>query len=334
MRQTRCVRISLAWIMTVLLLFYAPLTVCADSAHTEQMQVIIHDTDKNDRIDALFRLRNELELDYEANETRISWIDRELVSLGVEMLSYEEVRANIGGDALPLFDVSSTSTTQWTSRRVVVTFYGQHFELQILEGVPLSAASPLREDYLYVEYEAAGFAAGVDNALKVLAVAGGGSEPLVGSVLATGVSLLTLLADIGHELVDSLTSSTTIDNVQGSATVSFTTHMKYILVKPYETPDYGNQATCYVGTAVTYRITTVSILDVFINGALYTEHGVSANVTDTVTSQYYDDYEFPCRNYYNYRYHGIDFNENYWIYSIDLNIFWNRRTFRVPYELP
>lgn len=142
----------------------------------DEMDVIVHDQEKNEEINELFALRSQMELDYEANEARINQIDDQLELLGVENISYGEVLDKLGYDAMPLVDFESTATTKWTSRRVVVTYNGKQFELQILEGVPVSGSSPLRKNYSNVQYEAKGIIAGVTAVIKLLGVNALGGE--------------------------------------------------------------------------------------------------------------------------------------------------------------
>lgn len=274
-------------------------------------------------------------MDYEGNEDRISQIDSQLEALGVETISYAEVQSKVGTDLLPMATVGSTSTTRWTSRRVVVTYNGQHYELQILEGEPTSGSSPLRRNYSNINYEADGIGIGVLNAAKVLAVDALGCEALVGPYLAAGVNFLSLLHDMGHEIWDSLSTSTTIDKVTGVAMVSVTVHMRYILVKPYQTPDYGNQATCYIGNQASYILTTVSSVDVTDGDNLYTYHDVETSVSDSSTSAYYDDFSLAARNYHNYKYNGItNYTDNFCMQSMTVSIFNVNRELNIPSEMP
>lgn len=255
--------------------------------------------------------------------------------LGVETLSHTEVQNKIGADVLPMVTVGSSSGINWTSRRVVVTYNGQHFELQIIEGVPTSGSSPLRANYTNIDYEAEGVVAGVTNVIKVLGVEAAGNEAVVGPVLATGVNILTLLQDVNHALEDALSTTTVIDDVTGTAVVSISVHMKCVFVKPYQTPDYGNQARCYIGSSATYTVSTISIIDVLENGVLNTYHNVSTGTSDTSTSAYYNDLTLPARNYYNYKYNGIvNYPENYRVISVTIDIFETERKFAAPSELP
>lgn len=321
----------------LILIFLSNYTLFANAIEItqEDIGVIIHDQEKNETIDQLFLLRNELELNYELNKVQIDAIDQQLQSLGVETISHAEAASKLGIDALPTINFTSTDSTRWTSRRLVTTFRGQHYELQILEAVPISASSPLRVDYQNVCYEAEGITAGVTKVLTTVAVSALTAGSVIGEPLSTGITLLSLLGDSYETIMDSISTSTVIDRVTGSATISFTVHMKYILVKPYQAPDSGNQLRSYVGNSVSYLITTLSIIDVLENNQIVPYHDVSASVRDTAYCPYFDDYSIATLNYYDYYYNHLnDFKYFYAIRSIDFNIFGNTESYSVPYELP
>lgn len=321
--------ISFVLVMFVLVQHISPIN--ATTITDTDMGAIVLDEAKNNRIDGLFALRNKLELDYDANKTEIDQIDQQLALLGVETVSYGEVFNKLGSDVLPAIGFDSTNTTRWTSRRVVVTYYGQHFELQILEGVPISANSPLRKDAIVVSYAREGIVAGVTNAIKVIGATAFGGTPVIGELLSIGITAYEALSAIGS----SLSSSTVIDNVNGSATISLTTHMKYILVKPYDAIDEGHQATCYIGSSVSYNVTTVSVVDILVDNELVTYHEVNANVTDSTNSIHYNDYSVPAKTYYDYKYNGITrYNDDYYLRTLTMNIFGTNKTINVPYEIP
>lgn len=154
--------------------------------------------------------------------------------------------------------------------------------------------------------------------------------------MSTGVSFMSLLNDAVGEIKDSLSTSTIIDNVEGTASIALITHMKYILVKPYGSEDEGNQVTCYVGNSVSYSLGTLSIADLLVDGELVTFQNVETeNVEDYAQSAYYDDFSLPAKNYYDYKYNGnTSFTDWYIVTSINIEIFDTICTFNVPYELP
>lgn len=77
--------------MAALMIYLAMPGVCAVEIEDDNIGVIIHDEETNARIDELFALRSQLELDFEANAEQIEYIDQQLVQLGVEMLTYGEI---------------------------------------------------------------------------------------------------------------------------------------------------------------------------------------------------------------------------------------------------
>lgn len=296
---------------------------------TGNMEVVVEDKEKNEEIDRLFSLRCELELEYEQNAVLISEIDRQLAILGVEEMTAVELASKIGFDVMPCVSANSTSTTQWTSRRVVVTYYGKQYELQIVEGVPTSGSSPLRRNYLNVSYEAEGIIAGTTDAIKVIGISALGAVPVIGDTLSLGITAY----DAFNAAVSGLSTSSTIDNVDGSATVSLTGHMKFVFVKTYGASDTGNQVLCYVGSEVSYLVTAVSVVDVMINNKLHTYHNISTSREDGSTSQYYTSYTVPAQNYYNYKTNGnSNFIYDYHITYVTLSLFGNSVRFAAPYE--
>lgn len=254
------------------------------------------------------------------------------MTLGVEEITYDEVLGKLGVDALPNIDFSSTDTTRWTSRRLVTTYYGQHYELQILEGVPIDIDSPLVRRDLVVEYNAPGGIAGAVEAIKVLGLSGAGSIPVIGPILSIGITFY----DMYSAVKDNLATTTVIRDIEGTAKVYLTSHMRYILVKPYQTPDVGNQATCYIGSTVSYRVrTSTDFWYLNDSGELEIEAFDYESVEETASSSYYDDFSVPAKNYHNYLYNGItEYTYDYSWYEITIRIFGVETDFRAPYEMP
>lgn len=327
------IRTIMASFLTVVMLMLSAPYVGAMEMETESVSdlVIIHDKETNDRIDELFALRNKLTLNLEENSEQIAYIDQQLQVLGVEEITYDEVLDKLGVDASPCLDVRPAEGITWTSRRLITTYYGQHYELQILEGVPNSVPSPLYREDDIVRFEQSGIVAGLINVIKTLGASAMGSIPVVGECLSAGLTLF----DLFSELSQSMTNTTTIENVQGSAEIHLTTHMKYILVKPYQTPDYGHQATCYIGSSVAYRVDVDADIKYFENGILNIIEGTETTVDDYVSSKYYNDYSIAAKNYHNYLYNGItQYTYTYWVSYVDIEIFGEEHRFSAPYELP
>ena len=325
--------------LLLMLVFLTQYALCSSAAASSiNTEITTDDVEKNQMIDELFAQRMTLEHDYEANQDKINEIDRQLVQLGVEMLSTSDAMDLLCDDgAVPLWEPISTSTIQWTSRKLITTYRGYHYEVQILEGVPLSGNSSLRKNYAQVSYLAEGITAGITKAIIASAycyaenAAIGLAADFISQKINTGVTLLNMISAAGEEIMDSLSTSTVLDRVEGTATISFTGHMKYVYVKPYETSDEKYQGLYYIGNSVSCIITTVSIIDTLVDGQLVTYHHVNTSVEDTVQSKYYDDYSQAVANYYDYNYnHNSNFHQDYTVFQMSLNTFGTTDSYLLP----
>lgn len=288
--------ISLILIISILYVCTIPTSAICISENSDL--VVIHDKEKNERIDALFAYRAELEIDYDENMEQINKIDLELAKLGVENISGAELLNKLGVDALPAVNVTFTSSTSWTSRRIIVSFRSTQYELQIIEGMPIDGEgenSPLECTSVGVTYEAAGAAAGAIEAVKVLGAVALGEAPVVGDALTVMMTAYDLLK-VGW---DSIKTSTVIDDITGSITVTMTTHMKYIFVKSYGSSD-DYQILCYIGNYVNYLYTSVIPYDIPNDGE-GSIHITYTSDKDVIHSAYYNDYSVATNNYYNAR---------------------------------
>lgn len=320
----RMIKVFLA---LILLVQFLPLSSYA--ANTNVFEVDVIDQEENRLIDELFAERLRLEHDYINNQNEISRIDRQLVELGVEMLSSGDAQSLLCVEGVsPLWEPVSTDTIQWTSREFVSSYRGYLFDVQIIEGVPLSADSPLRENYVDVTYKAEGITAGIANA--VIAAGSNLSIDFGNNILNMGVSFLNMLSDAHDALKESLSSSTVIDQVEGVAVLSFSGHMKYIYVKPYRSPD-TERGLYYIGNSASCNISTLSIVDVMVDGELVTYHDICANVEDTVSSQYYDDYSKAIANYWDRNYNNMIFKQDYTVLYLRLNILGTTESYRLPW---
>lgn len=321
----------LACILVCVMILSSTTHVYAVENGTQNMDVIVEDEEKNRQIDQLLSERCELELEYEKNIVRINQIDKQLEFLGVEEITMDEVNQKVGQRVMPRYSVSSTSTTKWTSRRMVVVYTNKQYELQIIEGVPIAQNSPLRNDYTHVQYSKEGFVAGAVDAIKVVGVSALGFAPEIGTVLSVGITAY----DAFNAFIDNLTTSTIIENVEGTAVVSFTSHMKYVFVKSNGSTDAGNQVLCYVGNMVDYLVTTVSVVDTMVNGVSSPTHSIEVSRQDSSTSKYYSNYNVAAQNFYNYKMYGdSDFIDDYRIVYVTLSLFGEDSQFAVPSEFP
>ena len=236
-----------------------------------------------------------MEICYDENIEDIQRIDAELVELGVESIAREEVLYKLGIEALPAIEVESSDTTNWTSRRTLVTYRGQHYELQIIEGVPISSESDLRQNNIVIKNDSSGIAAGHINLLNVSFETAVGFVPVIGAT----VTFMSAFGDIISGYADSFDENTVIDYVDSVALVSLTTHMKYIFVKGYGSGD-SYQVLCYMGNSLEYLITTATAVDLMVDDELQTFHEV-ASYEGTEDSDYFNDYSIATKNYVNYR---------------------------------
>ncbi len=321
----------IAIFIIVLFMFQCVLFVGAVEMNTQE-EFIIHDTAKHERIDELFALRSSLETDFQNNTAQINEIDQELQLLGVEVIPYESIgnSGNNGVQPAASFE-GNDSNTQWTSRRMVVTYRGQHYELQIIEGVPLNEDSGLRRNDVEVSFDASGIVAGATEVIDIIGTTALEGIPVIGEFIH-GVTLLSMCAEA---IGDSFATSTVIENVNGVAMVSFASHIKYVFVKGYGSSD-SYQLLGYFGNAVTINISTIMTVDGPVG-----EHGsLPVHLSDinnycTVYAEYFDDYTIATKNYYNYR---NNINEPYvcefLVRYIRLEIFETERNFEVPLQTP
>ena len=292
----------------------------------EQELVIIHDPEKNSRIEALLALRGELELDYEANADAIASVDAQLQQLGVEEVSNAEIMGKLGMVA-PAIEIPSTDYVRWTSRRLVVTYHGQHYELQIYEAIASATDSPLLDETTHIVKHKQNVQVAVDAALGVVAAhAWQGVVDKICDVeeLIYGISYIELAQlsnNIATAVEQAMSTSESIDNVKGLGYATIATHMRYIFVKPYQTPDEGNQVLSYIGNTVSYTITTITHIWSFTETEASAEH-FTAEISGTTYSPYFDDFSEAAKNHYNYRYGGItDFNDRYYLTSMTFDFF-------------
>ena len=286
--------------MCIVLLVSTPLFASA----TEEDTLIIHDQEKNNQIDYLFSLRAQLEVNYEENLAEIQQIDQELFELGVYNISQGELLFQLGYEIMPAVEIEPSDDINWTSRRVIVTYHGQHYELQIIEGVPTRSTSSLRSNNIFIQNDATGFAAGALNFLKVSLETSIGYIPVVGDV----ITFINAAGDVIQGFDEAFDDNTLVDYANSTALVSLTTHMKYIFVKGHGSGD-SYQVLCYIGSSVLYQISTLTAVDFLVDGVLHTEHITIYN-EGIAYSNYFDDYTIATKTYSEFR-TGVNTNCTY-----------------------
>lgn len=317
----------LAAILIVAVMYLAAPSVFALEIETGEIDVIIFDEEKNRRIDELFAVRSRLELDFEANEEEINSIDMQLAALGVEEISYTELQSILGTDAVPQYEIRPDPNTQWSSRRLVTTYNGQHYELQIVEGVPLNENSELYSKKGVYRHKKKDISAGSFEVFRETGLEIVGGIPLIGPWIARLITVMDVLQDINS-------TSTVIDNLTGETEVRITTHAKFIYAKRYQEPDYGNQATCYMGTYVTYSVDMENDATWFVDGVEHHVENVKTIIDEVRVSDDYDDYSEAVKKYHYYRNDNIDYGYDYRISLITVEIFEEEKTFVVPFQYP
>lgn len=307
----------------------------SDGISFDNNLVIVHDQEKNNLIDELFALRCELAIDFEKNQEEIAYIDNQLAQLGVETISYAEVQSKAGADVLPNVEFSSSDpNTQWTSRRTVVTYRGQQYELQTIEGIPLNGNSWLRRNDAEVAFAATDIVAGVTEAIEIVSLTALGMIPGL-EELSMGVSLLSMIVDAPSAIMDSLSTTTVLEDVSGSATLSFSTHVKLIYVKGYGSSD-SYQKLGYFGNYLYFAMSAITVLDgpVGDHGSLPV-HNVELFNSFTAYSAYFNDYTKSVENYVNYRSNNLaNYNPDYIMQYLTLDLFGTRDVYLIPISTP
>lgn len=315
--------------------YHAGSLVSADTElSAESTELIVHDEENNRLIDELFALRCKLEVNFEENIDTIQQIDCRLAELGVENVSQDELLHSIGYDALPAANLdTSDENTQWTSRRTIVTFRGQHYEIQTFEGIPKNKNSFLRSNKVEVRCEAQRITAGTTEIVGILGITALGAAAI--PEFAAAVTLMDIASSVTGALVENLQPTTVIDAVDGIALVSISSHMKIIFVKGYGSPD-SYQKLGYAGNYSTCTISTLIVEDSEMG-----EHGSTAvhdatlNLTTTVQSAYFYDYTIAVQNYYNYYNNPNEpYVCEYTVWNITLNLLGQERNFAVPNGIP
>ena len=301
---------------------------------TDTAELVILDTEREQQINELFALRGKLAINFEENEAAIRDIDALLRQLGVEEISSGELLSKMGGDVLPAANVdTSDPNTLWTSRRSVVTYRGQQYEIQIIDGVPKNGDSGYRIRNLEVQYDGLRITAGVTSILHILGITALGASGV--AEFAGAVTLMDVAASVTGTLADNLQPTTVIDAVAGTGFVSFSTHMRAVFVKGYGSSD-DYQKLGYVGNFVTYNVSTLLETDSEMG-----EHGSTAvhegnlNIESTVQSAYFDDYSIALQNYYNYRNNvNTEYVCDYMVTHVRFRILGKEKSWEVPYGLP
>lgn len=213
-----------------------------------------------------------------------------------------------------------------------MNYQGILYELQILEAVPCSASSPLESTQANIPHEAAGLTASATDIAKLIGATAIGSVPIIGNITSIGGTIYDALTAV----YDNLSTSTVIDNAIGTALASITTHVKYIFVKRYQSPDIGNQVLCYMGSATDYNIgTTTRVLKYDEEGNKEIDEQITGKIENEISSLYYNEYTPHVQVYHNYKVNGIsNFNVMYYLTKFEVSLCGCVLTFDIPFVYP
>lgn len=294
--------------------------------------------DTINQIDELYALRNHLIRDLDNNITEIQEIDQAILSLGAEQISTPEVMQKLGMNVTPQYNVSSTNDVRWTSTRVNTTYRGNVYELQVITGVPTTSADTRNSDlistttsYAKIDY---GAVEALKNTIKVVigTVTGGlGVKDENGNTIVSVASVYTLF-DLYSGVVEGMSRTSEISNVDFTYTTNIVSNVKFVFVKPYGTIDTGNQVLCYVGNYVDY---TVGITQ---GGAFAVDGENVKSDVDFVkrsgvmqSANYSSFYNIAAENYWDHTQGVSILNEYHDIRSIKLEMIEGSKAISVPY---
>ena len=314
---------------------YAELSVEGFGENNEDNIIITSEASKI--IEELHDERRELVDEWDKNEARIKEIDNEIIELGAEELSNNEVYELlytagvdeeslrlINTEILPCVDLNPSNTIKWTSTREYYNCRGKLYELQIVRGVPNgdSETSELVKTYAGIQSSAKNFQAIAKNVIKVTATAIVSSTPKIG----TAISIATTVYDILKEVISGLSTTTTIANAKAVYLIKLKSNFLYVFVKYAGSLDAGNQVLAYAGNSVS--VDCSALLDV--NLLSDTETVVRK---DYASSQYYTSgyKEIAATNFWNYKENGSDFNCRYELTRIYVDMLGTVSSYRVPF---
>ena len=285
---------------------------------------IVLDQERIERIDELYAIRAKLALDYTANQEMIEKIDTQLAHLGVEEITYQDLITKFGRNISPNVSVTSTSTTNWTSTRVLTSYYGKMYELQIITGTPKDPVnSSLVADYSISLKETYGGAAGAIAVLKVVASSISGHIPVLGD----GLTANHTLYDVLTSYFDGISPTTVVSGSTASYGISMLAHERYVFVKEQGKSD-STQICAFIGNHVewTVGVTLPIRLDKDGDGDLDTAT-IQFSYDDTMTGPGYSSYyEIATRNFYNHSNGVQNFIVDYRLITVNSHLLYNKNT--------
>ena len=298
---------------------------------------IIITSEASKRIEELHDERRELVDEWDKNEARIKEIDNEIIELGAEELSSNEVyellyMAGVDEESLrlnntgisPCVDLNPSNTIKWTSTREYYNCRGKLYELQIVRGVPNDGGttSELVTSDANIQRGATNFQAIAKNVMKVTATGIVSSTPKIG----TAISIATTVYSLLKEVISGLSTTTTISDAKAVYHIKLISECLYVFVKYAGSLDAGNQVLAYAGNSVKFNCN--ASLDVNLTSTL-----VVKTFDDVISSQYYTSgyKEIAATNFWNYKENGSDFNCRYELTRIYVDMLGTVSSYRVPF---
>lgn len=247
--------------------------------------VKIVESENSERLDELHvELSNLIFIDDEQlKEKEKERILEEMVSLGAEILTQEQVNRKLPVSQRVSYP-STTSSVTWTSRRTVVLKYGVNYEVQVITAVPTSTASSLSNTVSKtIKSSSQLISAG---ALKIFDYAANAAISSISGFTGTAISLYQLAGDV-------FSSSQMVSNVEATYTGTVGTQVKFCYVKKNGESDNNQQLSFRANAATTSVHTVIPSFKCSGNGSL----GCIANNIDTKVNSTHKSKEFD--NVYN-----------------------------------
>lgn len=264
-------------------------------------------------IEELYGERAKLAHDFEGNKLQIENIDKQLATLGVEEIQYNELIEKLGCVS-PRWNVSSTSTIEWTSVRTNTVYRGNGLELQIIRGIPKTVANELISTPS-VAPQAASSAKATTNVLKIGAVCAIENLPAIGS----SIGIVHTLYDMLNGVIDGLTPMSIVSVSNLNYDLCMVSHEIYVFVKPQGYADLGHQVLCYSGNSIDYTCEVSNKTPIEVDGDVKS-NVVSKIYADVIMSPYYNNYtSISCENFWNYYYLQKDFDSSYKLIALNLD---------------
>ncbi len=245
--------------------------------------VKIIELENSERLDELHVELSELIFidDEQLKEKEKERILEEMVSLGAEILTQEQVNRKLPVSQRVSYP-STTSNVTWTSRRTVVLKYGVNYEVQVITAVPTSTSSSLAKSISKTTIKSSSqlISAG---ALKIFDYAANAAISSISGFAGTAISLYQLAGDV-------FSSSQMVSNVEATYTGTVGTQVKFCYVKKNGESDNNQQLSFRANAATTSVSTAIPNFTCSGNGSLgCTADNINKKVNSTHKSKEFDN---------------------------------------------